>query len=246
MPLKIIGAGFGRTGTASLYNALKALGYPCYHMFEVINNKANRTHLGFWRRVANAPAGAQQEWKKVFANYTAAVDFPAAAVWRELLAAYPDAKVILTLHPKGADAWYESTYETIYAPERMWQATVLKYSTPFGFNMADMTRKLIWQRALEGTMEDRDKAIARYNEHAEEVRRTVPQDRLLVFTVDQGWEPLCRFLGASVPSGAFPNVNERKEIKKMLAGLMRGAYFILALGAVLVAAIVYATIRFKL
>ena len=243
MPLEIVGAGFGRTGTLSLQTALTALGYPCYHMLEIINNKANRGHLRFWGRVANAPEGSQQNWEEVFANYRAAVDFPAAAVWRELVAAYPDAKVILSLHPKGAAGWYESAYETIYAPERMWQAKVIEYTTPFGRSMGDMTHKLIWGRALKGTMNDRDKALARYHAHIEEVRAAVPPDRLLVFSADQGWEPLCRFLGVAVPADAFPNVNDRKQIKKMIAGMMQGAYFILALGAVLVAVLVYLAIR---
>lgn len=243
MPLKIIGAGFGRTGTASLYVALRQLGYPCYHMFEVLQNKANKTHLRFWREVGNAPAGVQHDWEKVFANYTAAVDFPAAAVWRDLLAAYPDAKVILTLHPKGAAGWYESTYETIYAPQRMWQTTVLEYTTPFGRNMADMSRKLIWGRALKDTMDDRDRAIARYNAHIDEVKAAVPQAQLLVFSADQGWAPLCGFLGLPVPEGAFPAVNDRKEIKKMLNGIMNGAYVVLAVGGILAAGLVYATIR---
>ncbi len=58
MSLKIIGVGFGRTGTHSTFTALNQLGFPCYHMFEVIENKANTGHLDFWRKVANAPAGS--------------------------------------------------------------------------------------------------------------------------------------------------------------------------------------------
>ena len=61
MTLKIIDVGFGRTGTNSTYQALNQLGFPCYHMFEVIGNKANKGHLDFWRKVANAPAGMQHD-----------------------------------------------------------------------------------------------------------------------------------------------------------------------------------------
>lgn len=104
MALKIIGAGFGRTGTLSAYTALNQLGFPCYHMFEVLENKDNASHLDFWRGVANTEPGAQHDWEQVFANYTAAVDNPASCVWRELMQAYPQAKVLLTLHPRGAEA----------------------------------------------------------------------------------------------------------------------------------------------
>src|SRR6185312_6806065 len=107
MTLKVIGAGFGRTGTTSLQMALNQLGLPCYHMFELVQNKANRPHLEFWRKVADSPPGTQHDWETVFANYTAAVDNPACCVWQELMEANPEAKVILSLHPKGPDAWYE-------------------------------------------------------------------------------------------------------------------------------------------
>jgi hypothetical protein len=87
MPLKVIGAGFGRTGTLSAYTALNQRGFPCYHMFGVLENKQNTTHLDFWRKEANAEPGAQQDWEAVFKNYTATVDNPACCVWSELLGA---------------------------------------------------------------------------------------------------------------------------------------------------------------
>lgn len=121
MTLTLIGAGFGRTGTWSTFAALNRLGLPCYHMQEVILNKANKGHLDFWRKVANSPPGTQQDWSRVFGNYKATVDNPGCCVWRELMAAYPDAKVLLTLHPRGAEAWYESTIDTIYFTENVWQ-----------------------------------------------------------------------------------------------------------------------------
>jgi len=243
MPLKIIGAGFGRTGTLSLYTALNRLGFPCYHMVEVINNRANRSHLDFWWKVAKAPEGTPQDWEQVFAKYTAAVDFPAASVWRELAAAYPDAKIILTLHPRGPGVWYESTVNTIYAPSKMWQTRVLEITTPFGRKMSGMTEKLIWQRSLGGTMDDRAKAIARYNANTEDVIAAVPAERLLVYSVDQGWEPLCRFLGVPAQEGEFPNVNDRTEIKRQLAALTNAAYGILAAAAVVAAGVIYGVLR---
>lgn len=244
MALNIIGAGFGRTGTLSVYTALKQLGFPCYHMFEVLENKANKSHLDFWRTVANSEPGMPHDWGHVFSQYTATLDNPACCVWRELLAAYPDAKVVLTLHPKGAEAWYDSTMDTIYFTEKMWQFKVLEFATPFGRKFGDMSRKLIWQRSHKGTMNDRDKAIAHYNQHIEDVKATVPADQLLVFSADQGWKPLCEFLGMPVPETAFPNVNDRAAIKKSLNELTRGAYVILGVGAVGLAGLVYGAVRF--
>jgi len=244
MALKIIGAGFGRTGTLSVYTALNQLGFPCYHMFEVLENKENKSHLDFWRKVANAEPGTQHDWTQVFSKYTAAVDNPACCVWRELLAAYPDAKVVLTTHPRGAEAWYESTMDTIYFTETMWQFKVLELATTFGRKFGDMSRRLIWQRSHKGTMNDRDKAIAHYHQHIADVKTAVPPGQLLVFSADQGWKPLCEFLGVPVPESEFPNVNDRAAIKKTVHALTRGAYVILGIGSTVLAGLVYGTFQF--
>ena len=243
MALEVIGAGFGRTSTLSTKAALDRLGLPCYHMLEIVQNKANKSHLDFWRRVANAPAGSQHDWNSVFANYRATVDNPACCVWRELMAAYPDAKVLLTLHPRGAEAWYESTIDTIYFTENHWQFRILEFCIPFARKFADMSRKLIWQRMLKGTMTDRAKAIARYKAHIAEVEAAVPADRLLIFSADMGWEPLCGFLGLPVPAIPFPNVNDRAQIKSLIRGMVRDMYGLLAACAAGAALIVYGVWR---
>jgi hypothetical protein len=228
MTLKVIGAGFGRTGTWSTYVALNQLGFPCYHMHEVLANPANRSHLDFWRKVANSRPGTAHDWDQVFANYTAAVDNPACCVWQDLAKAYPEAKVILTLHPRGAEAWYDSTIDTIYFTENLWQFKVLEWLTPFGRKFGDMSRKLIWGRTLKGVMGDKAKAVARYNAYVDEVIAAVPPDRLLVFKVTDGWGPLCRFLGVEEPDTPFPNLNDRAAVKKVIAEIIKGSYITLA------------------
>lgn len=230
MSLSIIGAGFGRTGTLSTQHALKELGYPCYHMFEVVRNKANKTHLDFWKKVANSQPGVQHPWEDVFGGYSATVDNPGCCVWRELLDAYPEAKVLLTLHPGGPDAWYDSTRATIHYMDRAWQAKFLAAVIPRFRKMQVMSRKLIWQRSHKGTLDiSREAAIRRYKEHIKEIKEAVPPDRLLVFQVDQGWRPLAEFLGEAVPEKPFPRVNDRKELKKMITGIKMVAYFMLIL-----------------
>lgn len=246
MTLQVIGAGFGRTGTWSTKAALDMLGFRCYHMTEVILNKDNKSHLAFWRKVANSPEGAQQDWSQVFSKYKATVDNPGCCVWRELVAAHPDAKVLLTLHPRGAEAWYESTIDTIYFTEVMWQFKVLEWLTPFGRQFGDMSHKLIWLRSLKGTMSDKAKAIARYSAHIDEVKASVPPDKLLVFAVDQGWKPLCDFLGAPIPGAEFPNLNDRASIKKTINDVIKGMYITLtayAVGAALVLYLLYWLLR---
>jgi len=150
---------------------------------------------------------------------------------------------VLTLHPKGAEAWYDSTVDTIYFTETMWQFKVLEFTTPFGRKFGDMSRKLIWQRSHRGTMNDRDKAIAHYNRHIKDVKATVPPHRLLVFSVDQGWEPLCEFLGVPAPESEFPNVNDRAEIKKTVREITKGAHVILGVGLAGFAGLAYGVSR---
>ncbi|MDH4091814.1 MAG: hypothetical protein OEV74_07800 [Cyclobacteriaceae bacterium] len=244
MSLQIIGAGFGRTGTLSTFTALNTLGFPCYHMKEVILNKENKDHLDFWNRVANAPEGAQHNWEEVFKNYTATVDNPGCCVWKELMLAYPEAKVLLTLHPRGPEAWYESTINTIYFTETRWQFKLLEIFVPMMRKFGNMSYKLIWQRSHKGTMEDQKAAIARYAEHIEEVKTAVPPERLLIFTVNEGWEPLCKFLGVEIPAADFPNVNDRAEVNKTLASFTKGAYTILAIGALILTAVLFVVFRF--
>lgn len=226
MALKVIGAGYGRTGTLSTQAALNRLGFPCYHMLEVLENPANQSHLDFWLGVARDEPGAQHDWERAFAGYTATVDNPGCCVWRELMAAYPDAKVILTLHPRGPVAWFESTLATIYFTERMWQFKVLEKTTPFGRKFGEMSRRLIWQRSHRGTMPDRAQAVARYVQHVEEVKAAVPPERLLIFSADEGWWPLCDFLGVPVPEEPFPNLNDRTAINAKIRDITKGAYVI--------------------
>jgi hypothetical protein len=180
------------------------------------------------------------------AKYAATVHFPACSVWRELLAGYPDAKVLLTLHPGGPEAWYESVMETIYFTERMWQFKVLEWLTPWARKFGDMSHKLIYLRGLKGAMPDKAKAIARYNALIDEVRAEVPGDRLLIFSVDQGWAPLCAFLGAPQPQGDFPKVNDRASFKKMIAGVTTGTYVTVAAYVAGAAALLYLAYRFVL
>lgn len=238
MALKVIGAGFGRTGTWSTFAALNQLGFPCYHMHEVLMNKDNKSHLGFWRKVANTPPGTQHDWDQALARYTATVDNPTCCVWRELLAANPEAKVLLTLHPRGAEAWYESTIDTIYFTENVWQFRVLYWLTPFGRTFGDMTHKLIWNRTLKGVMHDKPRAIARYEAYIEEVKADVPPEQLLVFSATDGWGPLCRFLDVPEPTEPFPNLNDRAAIKKVIGDITKGAYITLGMYAVGTAAVI--------
>jgi hypothetical protein len=201
MPLKVIGAGLGRTGTFTLKTALEMLGFgPCHHMVEVL---ANPQQVPFWNRAAD---GEAVDWEEVFANYDAMVDWPGCHFYAELAARYPDAKVILS--KRDPERWYESMSETI-----------LKSMGMMGFEEgqevpADHPMRFGGVIISQNTFNfDYSKAsvIAAFERHVANVRKTIPAARLLEFEAADGWEPLCAFLGVPVPGEPFPRTNSREE-----------------------------------
>lgn len=196
MTLSVIGAGFGRTGTASLKIALEQLGFgPCYHMSEVLSHAG---HVDLWTKAAD---GAP-DWEAIFKGFKSTVDFPAASYWRGLSAYYPDAKVILSL--RDPESWFTSTQETILSPT-IWE---IIGSSPWGA-MIDKTI----HRLFDGKPNDHDTLIRVFNEHNAAVKAALPPARLLVFEAKEGWAPLCKFLNVAIPDGPYPRVNSKEDVQ---------------------------------
>lgn len=214
MSLKLIGAGFGRTGTMSLKIALEQLGFgKCYHMTEVIENPH---HAGFWMDVMD---GRSVDWHTFFADYQATVDWPGCTFYQELMAQYPEAKVLLSI--RDPERWYESAANTIHAVSQSFPRWI-EYIVPQAFQMIGMGNRLIWRGTFNGRFEDKAYAISVFNAHNEAVKQFVPPERLLVYDVKQGWEPLCAFLGAPVPSTPFPHANDTAAFQQMVRNSQRG------------------------
>jgi len=206
--LLVIGSGFGRTGTKSLKEALEQLGFgPCHHMHENIERPELVSH---WQNVA---AGKPVDWKEVFAGYRSQVDWPGAHVWRELSVAFPDAKVIHSVRPE--EVWWNSFSKTIGKLGNTYQQMQLP---PHIRNMTDAAFEMIGRQTFDGKMADRDTALAVYNLRTQQVREAIPPERLLVFDVAEGWEPLCRFLNVPVPNTPFPHLNLRADFWEALGG----------------------------
>jgi len=194
MTLRVVGAGWGRTGTSSLRLALETLlGAPCYHMTEV---RTHPEHVPIWH---NAGLGKMPNWNTFFADYTATVDNPAAWFWPELIEAFPDALVLLSV--RDPEAWWNSVSQTIYR-----DGTSSRYSDE---HMA-MIKAV---RAIRGISnhQDRDVAIGEFEAHNAQVRETVPSDRLLVWQPGDGWGPICKALDLPIPDEPFPHTNTKEE-----------------------------------
>jgi hypothetical protein len=213
MALKIIGAGLGRTGTMSMKLALEQLGVGrCYHMAELI---ADLSRLPLWIRAAEG----DPDWEAVFAGFAATVDYPGCTYWRELAAAYPQAKIVLTV--RDPEDWFESTQSTIFSPAMRGRMV--------GSPMEGFFRNSVL-RDFGDRVEDRAFMTAAFERHNAAVRSAVPPERLLVHEVGQGWPRLCAFLGVPVPATAFPRVNTREEMQQMLAAASPAGASVEAMG----------------
>lgn len=214
--MKIIGAGFGRTGTASMKAALEYLGFgPCYHMFDVLTSPERAED---WRRVVD---GEDRDWARIFDGYVSTVDWPGCAYWKELLETFPDAKVLLTT--RDPQRWYDSVYRTIYG----FHAADVDPAVPAGVaeTFRPVVGKIVWDGTFDGRFEDRGHAIDVFERHNEEVRRSVDADRLLEYEVGSGWGPLCEFLGVDVPAEDFPHVNDSGSMPDLVQRITSGGAF---------------------
>jgi hypothetical protein len=195
MALKVIGAGYPRTGTASLKAALEQLGFgPCFHMHELFMNPERAA-------LFVAAADGKPDWEATFDGYQSTTDAPGCTFWRELADYYPDAKVILSI--RDANKWFESTQATV-----MSEVTISRLAkTP----LREFFRKTVY-KDFGDRIHDRDFMVAQFQRHREEVEKAIAKQRLLVFDARQGWEPLCAFLGVPVPDTPYPNTNSREEM----------------------------------
>ena len=204
MTMHVIGAGVGRTGTYSLKLAINRLGFgPCHHMEEVLHNRPLQVDLWI------AALDGHPDWAAIYQGYESAVDWPTAGFFRELNTAYPSAKFVLT--HRSAQSWAESFSSTIYkllegrdqAPEEMraWLNMVVGVIDKSGFPSG---------LEVPGLM-------TAFSAHNDAVKSVIPDDRLLIFEVKDGWAPLCEFLGVPVPDEPFPRTNDRSEFWDLVA-----------------------------
>jgi hypothetical protein len=199
MALKVVGTGLGRTGTLSLKLALEQLGMgPCHHMVEVFMHPES---IPLWVAAGNG----KPDWDAIFAGYQSMVDYPGCKFWRELAEFYPDAKLIHSV--RDPQKWFESTQATIFSPN----SHTANAPEPMRAFFAMVTSE------FGGRLNDRDFMVEYFTRHTAEVIATIPKHRLLVFEAEQGWAPLCQFLGVQTPETPFPKENSRAQFQSRVA-----------------------------
>lgn len=201
MPLKVVGAGVGRTGTASLKAALeRLLEGRCHHMFEIMSDPA--AQVPGW---TDAIEGREVDWQRLLDGYVAQVDWPGASFWPELCAANPDALVLLST--RDPQEWYRSASNTIFNVFR---------TPPPGMEGWAQTLARMFADRFCAELESPAAMMQAFERHNAAVRAAIPAERLLEWTPGDGWEPICRRLGLSVPEEPFPLTNTTNETRAVL------------------------------
>mmetsp|Transcript_103236 Transcript_103236/g.301118 ORF Transcript_103236/g.301118 Transcript_103236/m.301118 type:complete len:275 (-) Transcript_103236:59-883(-) len=203
--IKVIGAGTTRSGTQTLRAALAILGYNAAHE-EILFNLTVRKKWLDWLHGGPFEPAVQTLLNSGMDATTG--DDPWGFAYKEMMQRFPNAKVILTSHPRGAEGWMASV-------ERALPRKFTQYINGHENGWADYWRfvfegcALIRNCRINETMTDakREACMANYRDYIDEVRRTVPPGRLLDYQVTQGWGPLAKFLGVPEPRAAFPKVD---------------------------------------
>ncbi|KAJ8109418.1 hypothetical protein ONZ43_g6140 [Nemania bipapillata] len=191
--------------------AMKQLGFiDTYHMMNC--SIENPPDALLWMDALRAKYDGvgeftRKDWDKLLGGSQAVCDWPACAFAKELIEAYPEAKVIMAT--RDVDSWHASTMKTVW-----WRATDPELRMLSNFSWAakmyyPMLKKF-FDTFFEGDFPNRGKDV--FTRHYAEVRKMVPPERLLEYRVQEGWEPLCKFLDIPVPKDVpFPNVNDNSD-----------------------------------
>ena len=207
MSLKIVGGGFGRTGTLSMKMALEQLGFgPCHHMEEVMQREGQ---AAYWQAATD---DQPVDWNAAFEGFQSCVDWPSAAFWLQIARHFPEAKVLLTV--RSSESWYNSISKTIF------KLLAQEGELPEGYmgDVIKMAHQLIFERTFKGNISDPEHVMGIYEKHNAAIIDAIPDDRLLVYNLGDGWEPLCEFLEVPVPDSPYPRINSTDEFWDIFGG----------------------------
>ncbi len=223
MSIKIIGAGLPRTGTNTLREALEILGFSkTYHMKHLLVHPED---LHYWTTLK---ATGTTDWDALYDGYQATVDFPCYPWYKEHMKQYPDAKVILSTRP--FEKWYTSFYSTIWKAQNppeaekaaMGERVAADPRLQTVMKVMGFAKQVMSEEHFQGKFLDKEFMEKVFDDHHEEAKRYVPADKLLVYDVTEGWEPLCKFLDVKVPNEPLPHTNKKEDFHEMVKELFSG------------------------
>jgi hypothetical protein len=191
---------------------------PCYHMRDLLADLERG--LPLWEAVADG----EPDWEEIFGEANSTVDWPSARYYRELMERYPEAKVLLSV--RDGSSWVRSMRETVWGIFH--GDSVIHHVSearsvldPLWRRYTALMRRITWEPetgALAGETSSDAGLIAVMERWNEEVKTSVPADRLLVWDPREGWEPLCDFLEVEVPGEPLPRVNDTASFREGIIG----------------------------
>jgi hypothetical protein len=163
-----------------------------------------------------------QDFDALLGHSVAVTDAAASCFAPELIAAYPEAKVILNM--RDLDKWHASATKNLCdSVNDHWFKYLLTWFHPTLFWMFHCHQRVMWPRlfrcagsSLRSGVEVNGKWI--YREHCAMIRGLVPEGRLLEWKIEDGWEPLCKFLGKEIPKEPFPRANDAAGFQNRIEG----------------------------
>mmetsp|Transcript_11567 Transcript_11567/g.21366 ORF Transcript_11567/g.21366 Transcript_11567/m.21366 type:complete len:376 (-) Transcript_11567:183-1310(-) len=223
--LKVVGVGYGRTGTYSLALALDELGFPTLHTQHLYENAEIFDHL-----VNNVFYKSILEDEVIMGNpdfdlllkggFTATMDLPFALYFDQIKEQYPECKFILTVR-ENSDIWFRSwdiLTKSISKPAQytsfiFTHVRKLEYYMRWLFSVVNADKKFL-SHPFPLPPQNKHDAVSSYEKHNQLVRDSIPSSQLLEYNVRQGWEPLCQFLEISnCPSIPFPKSNSARAVR---------------------------------
>ena len=208
-----------RTATTTQTVALEQLGFgACYHMRDLLADLDNG--LPLWESVAEG----SPDWERIFGDAQSTVDWPSARYYRALMEYYPDAKVLLSV--RDSEAWVRSMRATVWG---MFHGdSVIHHVSdtravldPLWQRYTALMHRITWEErsgVLAGDTSTDAGLAAVMNRWNDEVKSTVPAERLLVWDPAEGWGPLCGFLGVEVPAEPLPRLNDTMSFREGIIG----------------------------
>ncbi|KAK6070569.1 hypothetical protein SCUP515_08394 [Seiridium cupressi] len=223
--LQVLALGLSRSGTDSLRAALTILGYRnVYHGWFI--STVQQSDPGLWcplmrRKYSGEFVAAKlaadtlrAEFDKVLGNCEAVTDVPCFVFAEELIKAYPEAKVVLNRR-RDVDAWYKSMQDTAMGVFT-WPLWVLHFwaGDLFWIYSVFELGLMVWARR-DFDRYGRQVAVEHYQTLEDICKRDGRE--YLDWSAEDGWAPLCAFLGKDVPEESFPWENKAGRIfeKKM-------------------------------
>ncbi|KAK4503460.1 hypothetical protein PRZ48_004375 [Zasmidium cellare] len=218
-PLEVLCLGLSRSGTESLSKALVMLGYDdTYHGLQVVSHRVS--DVPQWHRLGQAKIHSNEaflcaeEFDKIIGHCMAVTDSPCCIFSEELIKSYPEAKIVLNKR-RDVKAWEQSVKGTLIGIYSSKWRMVRSYFLSELFWLRLWTMRLLEPLFVTPFEQNPDRMGELYEKHYDDVKEVcrIQGREYLEWGVEDGFEPLCRFLGKPIPNEAFPQGNTTADFQ---------------------------------